>query len=75
MKLSTLTMGHAGRLYIKNLVEMGEEGINAAIAEASDTFHRKYKAKFSGEERFWEQAIVLADLGMKLANDWGLITV
>ena len=65
--------GHAGRLFVKNLVEMGEDGINAAIAEASDTFHRKYKAKFSGEERFWEQAIVLADLGMKLANDWNLI--
>jgi len=65
--------GHAGRLFIKNLVEMGEDGISAAIAEASDSFHRKYKARFSGEERFWEQAIVLADLGMKLANDWGLI--
>lgn len=65
--------GHAGRLYIKNLVEMGEDGINAAIAEATNTFHSKYKARFSGEERYWEQSIILADLGLKLANDWGLI--
>lgn len=65
--------GHVGRLFIKNLVEMGEDGINAAIAEASDTFHKRYKAKFSGEERFWEQAIVLADLGMRLAHEWNLI--
>jgi hypothetical protein len=65
--------GHAGRVFIKNLLEMGEEGIQAAIAEASDNFHRQYKAKFSGEERYWEQAIILADLGMKLANQWGLI--
>jgi hypothetical protein len=65
--------GHAGRVFIKNLLEMGEEGIQAAIAEASDNFQRQYKAKFSGEERYWEQAIILADLGMKLANQWGLI--
>lgn len=65
--------GHAGRVFIKNLMEMGEDGIQAAIAEASQTFTSKYKAKFGGEERYWEQSIVLADLGMKLANDWGLL--
>jgi hypothetical protein len=65
--------GHAGRVFIKNLLEMGEEGITAAIAEASENFHRKYKAKFSGEERYWEQSIILADLAMRLANDWNLI--
>lgn len=65
--------GHAGRLFIKNLLEMGEDGVQAAIAEASDTFKKRYKAKFSGEERFWEQAIVLADLGLRLADEWGLI--
>lgn len=65
--------GHAGRVFIKNLLEMGEEGITAAIAEASESFHRKYKAKFSGEERYWEQSIILADLAMRLANDWNLI--
>ena len=65
--------GSVGRQYIINLLSMGEEGIQSAIAEASDNFHKKYKAKFSGEERYWEQSIILADLGMKLANEWGLI--
>ena len=65
--------GHAGRQYIINLLSMGEEGIQSAIAEASDNFHKKYKSKFSGEERYWEQSIILADLGMKLADEWGLI--
>ena len=65
--------GHAGKKFIHNLLSMGEEGIQSAIAEASDTFHKKYKAKFSGEERYWEQAIVLADLALNLANEWDLI--
>lgn len=65
--------GHAGRVFIKNLMEMGEEGIQAAIAEATQTFRQKYKSKFSGEERFWEQAIVLADLALSLADQWGLL--
>lgn len=65
--------GHAGRIFIKNLLEMGEGGIQAAIAEASDTFQAKYKSNFNGTERFWEQAIVLADLGMRLAHEWDLI--
>ena len=65
--------GHAGRIFIKNLLEMGEDGIQAAIAEASDTFQKRYKSRFSGEERYWEQAIVLADLGMKLASEWNLL--
>ena len=66
--------GHVGRVFIKKLAEMGEEGIQAAIAEASHSFRKKYKANFSGQERYWEQAIVLADLAMSLAKGWGLIS-
>ena len=65
--------GYVGRLFIKRLLEMGEEGIQASIAEASNSFRKRYKAKFSGEERYWEQSIILADLAMQLANDWGMI--
>jgi len=65
--------GEAGKVFIKKLLEMGEEGIQSAIAEATDNFHKKYKAKFSGEERYWEQSIILADLSMSLAKEWGLI--
>ena len=65
--------GHVGKQFVINLLAMGEEGIQSAIAEASDNFHKKYKSKFSGEERYWEQAIILADLAMNLANQWNLI--
>jgi len=69
----TANYGHVGKEFIKRLLELGEAGIRAAIAEATQNFHRKYKAQFSGEERFWEQAIILADLAATLAKQWGLI--
>ena len=65
--------GHVGREFIKRLLELGETGIRAAIAQATTDFRDKYKANFSGEERFWEQAIILADLSARLAKEWGLI--
>jgi hypothetical protein len=65
--------GHVGREFIKRLLELGETGIRAAIAQATADFRDKYKAQFSGEERFWEQSIILADLGARLAKEWGLI--
>lgn len=65
--------GHVGREFVKKLLELGPVGIRAAIDEATHGFKDKYKATFTGEERYWEQALVLADLGGKLANDWGLI--
>ena len=36
-------------------------------------FSKKYRCSFGGQERYWEQAIVLADLSMSLAKEWGLI--
>jgi hypothetical protein len=69
----TNNYGHAGRAFIAKLLELGESGIRATIAQAIEIFHREYKAYFSGEERYWEQAIILADLAGKLAREWGLI--
>ena len=69
----TANYGLVGREFIKRLLELGETGIRAAIAQATEDFRAKYKAQFSGEERYWEQAIILADLASKLAKDWGLI--
>ena len=65
--------GHVGKIFISKLLAMGEEGIRSAIAEASETFQTRYKSRFNGEERYWEQAIVLADLAMRLADEWDLI--
>ncbi len=69
----TSNYGLIGREFVKRLLELGETGIRAAIAQATEDFRAKYKADFSGEERFWEQAIILADLAARLAHEWGLI--
>lgn len=66
--------GHVGREFIKKLLELGEAGVRSMIAEATDKFAFRYNAEFSGEERFWEQAIILADLAGRLATDWNLIS-
>lgn len=65
--------GAVGEVYIKHLVSLGEAAIRAMIAEHILEFKEKYKAAFSGQERFWEQAIILADLGNKNAKSLDLI--
>jgi hypothetical protein len=65
--------GYVGRAFIKKLLELGPSGIRASIDEANSTFKQKYQATFTGEERYWEQALVLADLAGSFAKDWGLI--
>ena len=69
----TNNYGLIGREFIKKLLGLGPVAIRAMIAEASETFTRRYKCKFGGQERFYEQTIVLADLALSLANEWGLI--
>lgn len=65
--------GYAGRVFIKKLLELGYPALQAIIADANATFSTRYKCKFAGEERYWEQALVLADLAGRLATEWGLI--
>ena len=65
--------GHVGREFIKRLLELGPDGIHATITQAIAEFPKRYNANFSGGERFWEQAIILADLAARLAKEWGLI--
>lgn len=69
----TSNYGHIGREFIKRLIDLGPVAIRAMLAEASDTFAQRYRCKFTGQERYYEQAIVLADLALRLARDWELI--
>ena len=69
----TNNYGHAGRIFLAKLLELGESGIRAAIAQATENFRGEYKAHFSGEERYWEQAIILADMAGRLAEEWGIL--
>ncbi len=65
--------GHAGKAFITKLMELGNEETSNLIKDANATFHMKYRTKFTGQERYWEQAIVLSDLAGRLAKEWGLI--
>lgn len=72
-KFVTSHYGTAGREFMKRLLELGPDSIKAMIDESFATFSKRYHCKFAGDERFWEQAIVLADLALRLAHEWGLI--
>ena len=65
--------GVMGREFIKKLLELGPEGVRAVVSEHFDAFPKQYKVKFAGQERYWEQMIVTADLVGKLCHEWGLI--
>jgi hypothetical protein len=65
--------GYAGREFIKELLRLGEDNIRNMIEDARKKFGEKYGAHFSGEERYWETAIVLQDLAASIAARLGLI--
>lgn len=65
--------GHAGRIYIKELLKIGDARLREMVEESRKGFADKYGAKFSGEERYWETAIVLQDLAGSIAQRLGLI--
>jgi len=65
--------GAVGEVFLKHLVSIGETGLRAMIAEHIVEFKKKYNADFSGQERFWENAIILSDFANKLAYELGLI--
>jgi len=43
------------------------------IATAMDDFSKTYGMKFDGVERFWETAVVLPELALRLAHEWGIL--
>lgn len=65
--------GHAGKVFVTHLLSLGEAGIRQLLTDGAARFKAQYGAAFSGSERFWEQAIVLQDIGAHLAKDLGLI--
>lgn len=65
--------GLAGQEFIKHLMPLGVDGIKAMLDHAINEFPKKYGVNFSGDERFWEIGVVLADLGNQLAKEYGLI--
>jgi hypothetical protein len=70
-QLVTENYGHIGPKFVEYLLAMGETAIKDMIEDAMNTFSKRYNADFSGEERFWETTIVLADLALKIACQEG----
>lgn len=66
--------GTVGPMYIERLVSIGANKLRDMVTERLATFQSRYSVRFSGEERFWEHAIVLSDLGNEIARDMGLVS-
>lgn len=71
-RLFTENYGHAGRDFLERVMQIGEQGIRAMLANAFDEFHETYNIRFTGVERFWEAAVVMVDLALRLAHEWGI---
>ena len=65
--------GWVGPRFVKHLLALGPVAIKEMIDEAMTTFPQRYPAEFSGEERYWEIAIVLTDLALRIAKEQGWI--
>lgn len=72
-QLFTHNYGHAGREFVRRLMQLGERRIRDTISQAMSSFPDQYSHGFSGEERYWEVLLVLVDLSLRLAEEWGLI--
>ena len=65
--------GLAGPEFMKRIMAMGAPAVKGMLEHAIAEFPKKYGVQFSGEDRFIEAGLVLADLGNQLAKEWGLV--
>lgn len=70
-QLVTENYGHIGPKFVEYLLAMGRPAVKAMVEDAMASFSKRYSVDFSGEERFWETTIVLADLASKIAVEQG----
>lgn len=71
----TTNYGTIGRAYLNRLVAMGEAGIRAAIEDAKQQFRKVFGSAvaFSGDERFWENALLLMYVAGTIAKQENLL--
>lgn len=69
----TTNYGTVGPAIIKHLMELGEDNIRLSIQNHKAMFYAQYNCEFTGSERYWEQAILLADYIGKIAKSLDLI--
>lgn len=71
-RLFTGNYGHAGRDFITRLMGMGEAACRTMIQNTMDEFSEKHGKEFTGIERYWEAVLVLVELCLDLAHQWGI---
>jgi hypothetical protein len=65
--------GHIGREIVRYLLGLGADGVRKLIAEETATFATRYGVSFAGEERYWEQTAILADIALRICHEQGWI--
>lgn len=65
--------GTVGPALIEHFMSLGESGLRAALDEHKKRFLQHHGALFTGNERYWEQSIFLADFAGYIAQHLGLI--
>jgi len=65
--------GVVGDLMAREYMRLGADNLRNLIGEATETITSRYNFEFAGAERFWEQNIILTDVGSKIAEDIGVL--
>jgi len=65
--------GAAGQAMLSHLVGLGADGIDTALATHAKEFDRDWEGAFTGEERYWETTVRLADCAGRIAKELGLV--
>lgn len=65
--------GHIGPKLVEYILSLGTDAVVQMFKEHKEKFKKEYGSPFSGNERFWEQAIVSADFCGMIAAEQGWI--
>lgn len=65
--------GAVGPVLIEHFMSLGVGGLRDALEQHKERFKKQYNTVFSGNERYWEQSIFLADFAGYTAQQLGVI--
>lgn len=72
-QLATSNYGWAGPEMVEHLLKIGEHGLRAMIQHGGERMRKKFKVRFSGEERYWENILVLAYMAGEIGSEIGIV--
>ena len=65
--------GVVGDLLAREYMRIGADNLRKLIDEATKTFSTRYNYQFAGAERYWEQGLILTDVGSRIAENIGIL--